>query len=394
MGLLDNLFGKSRPDPKVASFWRSISGYQPSFTSRSGSIYEADIVRSAIHSFAQHASKLKPTVVGDEDSALAHALESQPNPWQTTKKFLYRIATILDGTTTVFIVPITANPGSGSEKVIGLYPLMTSRAEIVEVVGSDEPWLRYTFADGTKAAIEFRRVGILTTMQFRDEFFGDGHRALDSTLDVLDIQEQALVLGMKNGAAIRFMARLSGTLKDGDIEKERERFTRDNLSLKNDSGVMLVDSKYEDIKPIEPKPYLMSAQQAAQIHERVFNYFGTHAGILQNKYDEDEWNAYYEGKIEPFALDLSQALTNMVFSAADRAKGKKILLAGSRLQYASMKTKIAFAQMMTDRGQMNGDEAREVFGMPPMPDGLGQDYYIRGEYINVADIDSYKLERE
>ena len=43
----------------------------------------------------------------------------------------------------------------------------------------------------------------------------------------------------------------------------------------------------------------------AQINENVFNYFGTNAGILQNKYTEDEWNAYYEGKIEPFAIQLS-----------------------------------------------------------------------------------------
>lgn len=33
--------------------------------------------------------------------------------------------------------------------------------------------------------------------------------------------------------------------------------------------------------------------------------------ILQNKFNEDTWNAYYEGKIEPFAIQLSLVMSNM-----------------------------------------------------------------------------------
>ena len=35
--------------------------------------------------------------------------------------------------------------------------------------------------------------------------------------------------------------------------------------------------------------------------------------ILQNK-KEDTWNAFYEGEVETFAIQLSQAITNMLFT--------------------------------------------------------------------------------
>lgn len=40
------------------------------------------------------------------------------------------------------------------------------------------------------------------------------------------------------------------------------------------------------------------------IQENVCTHFGTNMDILQNKFDENTWNAYYEGKIEPFAIQL------------------------------------------------------------------------------------------
>ncbi len=98
-------------------------------------------------------------------------------------------------------------------------------------------------------------------------------------------------------------------LKPEDITKERKRFTADNLSAENQSGMVIYDAKFADVKPIESKPFTVNAAQMAQINENVFNYFGTNAGILQNKYTEDEWNAYYEGKIEPFAIQLSLVMS-------------------------------------------------------------------------------------
>ena len=52
----------------------------------------------------------------------------------------------------------------------------------------------------------------------------------------------------------------------------------------------------------------------------------------------------------------------------------------NRLQYMSTADKLNFTVQNLDRGVINRDTAREVWNLPPLPNGMGQAYYIRGEY--------------
>ena len=235
-----------------------------------------------------------------------------------TSKFIYRIATILSVNNTCFIVPIEDEFGG----LIGYYPLLPQRCEVIEY--NNVPFLRYTFGNGQKAAIEFERVGVMTNFQYTNDFFGESNAALRPTMQLIHTQNQGIINGVKNSASIRFLAKVANMLKPEDITKERKRFTADNLSAENQSGMVIYDAKFADVKPIESKPFTVNAAQMAQINENVFNYFGTNAGILQNKYTEDEWNAYYEGKIEPFAIQLSLVMSNMTYTARELSFGNAI----------------------------------------------------------------------
>ena len=119
------------------------------------------------------------------------------------------------------------------------------------------------------------------------------------------------------------------------------------------------------------------------IKNNVYNYFGTNEAILQNKYTEDEFNAFYEGKIEPFAIQLSLVLSNMTFTEKERQFGNQVMFSANRLQYASNQSKISIVTQLFDRGFINHDMGLEVFNMPPLPDGKGQKYFIRKEYAEV-----------
>ena len=79
--------------------------------------------------------------------------------------------------------------------------------EVVEYQG--EPWLRYTFTTGQKAAIEFNRVGIMTQFQYKHDFFGENNKALYPTMQLIHTQNQGIIEGVKQSANIRFMARLA-----------------------------------------------------------------------------------------------------------------------------------------------------------------------------------------
>ena len=117
------------------------------------------------------------------------------------------------------------------------------------------------------------------------------------------------------------------------------------------------------------------------IERNVYSYFGVNEEILQNKFNEDVWNAFYESKIEPFQQQLSLVLTNMTYTERERAQGNAIAFFSSSIDYMSNQTKAALCQAMADRGAMCADEFRAKFGLPPVPGGAGQQFAIRGEYI-------------
>ena len=57
----------------------------------------------------------------------------------------------------------------------------------------------------------------------------------------------------------------------------------------------------------------------------------------------------------------------------------------NRLQYMSNQEKLNVSSQLADRGILNRDEVREIWNLPPLPNGEGQEYIIRGEYKNATD---------
>lgn len=378
MGLFEKIF--KRPSmQEIKGYFKMLSGYTPVFTTYDGGVYEMELTRAAIHAIATQCSKLKPEVRGTAYRELGRRLQFKPNSFMDTTKFLYRLATILHVQNTAFIVPITDETG---EYITGYYPILPSMCEVVEYQG--EPWLRYTFSNGQKVAIEFNRVGIMTQFQYKNDFFGESNKALYPTMQLMHTQNQGIIEGVKQSANIRFMAKLANIFKASDIAAERKRFTEENLSAENNSGVLMFDNKYADVKQIISKPFIIDSAQMEHIKNNVFNYFGVNEKILQNNFNEDEWNAFYEGKIEPFAIQLSLVMSNMTFTEREIAFGNQIIFTANRLQYASNVSKLSIVTQLFDRGFLTHNEGREIFNMLPI-DG-GDKYYIRKEYAEVSNL--------
>src|SRR5690606_1925229 len=94
----------------------------------------------------------------------------------------------------------------------------------------------------------------------------------------------------------------------------------------------------------------------------------TNDKIVQSKYNEDEWNAYYESVIEPVAMQLSGEFTRKLFSRTERGHGNKIVFESSSLQYASMQTKLGLVSMV-DRGALLPNEWRKIMNLQPIEGG-------------------------
>lgn len=387
MSLFDKIFrpaeAKKSEEALVSAkkYFQTLTAYQPVFTNWGGAVYESDIVRASIDARARHISKLKVQTIGTANLSLQSKLAQGPNQWQTWSQFLYRTSTILDVNNNCFIVPVF------DERMIitGVYPVLPERCTLVEYDG--EVWLRYQFANGQNAAVEFKKCALLTKYQYRDDFFGASNKALKETMQLIHIQNQGVEEGVKNAATFRFMAQLSNFAKPEDLAKERERFTKDNLSSDSESGgLLLFPNGYKDIRQIDVKPYSIDADQMEQIRQNVFNYYGVNEDILQNKAKGEQLEAFFDGAIEPFAIQFSEAMTKMLFSERERAQGSHLVASTNRLQYMSVSQKVQMAKELGDRGAIKIDEIRELFNYEPLPDGAGQVAPIRGEYKDTNEL--------
>ena len=380
MSLFDKLFGRDKdlePKRQEEKYFRLLNGYTPVFHSRSGELYESELIRAAIDARARHISKLKITISGQAKPTLQTKLELGPNQFQTWSQMLYRLSTILDMQNTAIITPILDKNG----ETTGITPVLYKSCELVEFKG--EPWVRLEFLNGERTAIELRRIGIMTKYQYKNDLFGESNRALDPTMKLLDIQNQGIEEGVKSAASYRFMATLANFSNEADLKKERERFTENNL--KAGSGVLLWPNTYKDIKQIEAKPFVADAEQVKLINENVYSYFGVNEDILENKAIGDAWSAFYEGAIEPFSIQLSEVLTKMLFSQRERELGTFVMATANRLQYMSNQDKLNVTAQMADRGLMSRNELREIWNLPPLDEPLGSSIPARGEYYDITE---------
>ena len=383
MGLFDFIFGK-KPAPKgqYQGDYKMLTGYTPHFTRWGGDAYQNELVRAAIGARATHISKLKVETQGSARRALQAKLKHGPNQMQTWSQFLYRLSTILDMHNTAFIVPVWDEYGEPS----GIYTPLPDRAKIVQYNGV--PYLRYEFTWGQHAAVEFEYCGVMTKFQYKSDFFGETNEALTPTMDLIHIQNQGIQKGVKSAATYRFMAQLANFSSAEDLAKERKRFTAENFARDAEGGgLLLFPNTYKDIRQIEVKPWVIDADQMKAIKDSVYAYFGVNDDVLTNKAVGDSWSAFYEGAIEPFAIQFSDVMTKMLFTFREQSQGNRVTATANRIQYMTNKDKLEVTNGWADRGMASIDEMREVWGLPPLPDGKGEAIPIRGEYYDLRNGD-------
>ena len=379
MGFFD-LFLKNRPKPKgeFKGKFEMLNGYEPKFTTWNGGIYESELIRSAINARAVHVSKLKFESMGSARPALQNKLQKAPNQIQTWSQFLYRLSTILDIHNTAFIIPIFDKYGEPS----GIFCPLPASCEVVQY--GDVPFLRYEFRWGERAAIELEYCGIMTKFQYKNDLMGENNHALFPTMDLIHIQNQGIQEGVKSAATYRFYAQVNNFSKAEDLANERKRFTEENFSKEaKGGGLLLFPNTYTNINQVKSQPFTIEADEMKLIEKNVYQYFMVNEDILQNKAYGDAWSAFYEGAIEPFAIQFSEVMTKMLFTLREQSQGNEVLLTANRLQYMANSDKLNVSSQLLDRGIMSINDVREIWNLPPVEGGDAR--IIRGEYWNAEE---------
>ena len=381
MSLFDFIFKKPKQQ-QASSFFQTLTSYSPMFSTWNGQLYESELVRAAIDARARHISKLQIQTLGTAKKPLQRRIKEEPNEFQSWNQFLYRLSTILDMQCTAFIVPIIRALG----ELRGVYPILPSMTSLVQDEKGN-PWIRYRFITGNIAAMPLNDVGILTKYQYKDDFFGTENTALNDTMSLIDLQNQGVSEAVKNSNTFRFMAKVNNFSFAEDLAKERERFTHENFSKEaKGGGLLLFPNTYDDIRQIDYHAYSINPKERELIQTNVFNYFGVNEDVLQNKVLGDSWGAFYEGAIEPFAIQFSEALSRILFTKTERINGSRIIATANRMQFMTGKEKLEMIAQFMDRGIFSINESREILNLEPVEGGDVRT--VRGEYKNADEVNN------
>lgn len=386
MGLLEKLFPKKYRNPVGTERWSPLTAYSAVFHTWQGEIYEFDQVRSAIDTLARNTGKLQMEMTGSAKAKMRTKLKVRPNDYQTWYQFWYRARTIYEMQNNAIIVPILDEMDS----VVGLFPVLPSSCEVVTYKGKE--FLRYTFAGNKKVAIELDRCGIITKHQYKSDIFGDPNTALHSTLSLLDLNKQAIKSAISESNSFKFMARMNNYAKDEDIATERQRVIDANMKDKN-GFLLLFSNLIGEPKQIDYKPYTVDEKQLSLINSNIEKYFGVSTEAIKNELTGDKASAFYEGAIEPFAVQASEVVTNMLFTTIEQNTGNSFMLTANRIQFLTNSDKLNISSNMADRGLMTINEIREIWQLPPVEGG--DRLIARGEYYFVdPTADPSKQEQE
>ena len=342
-----------------------------------GKLYQSDIIRSCMRPYVQAVGKLVAKHIRDDQKNGLQVnprvniamLLKYPNTIMTAQQFQEKMASQLLLNNNAFALVVRDANGLP----IQLYPIPCVNAEAVyDKQGT--LIIKFTYGNGKTNAFYYTDLVHLRRDYGENDVFGTHPgTALAQLMECVGVIDQGIVKAIKNSSIIRWLLKFTSSMRPEDVQKNVKEFVDNYLSYESESfGAAGVDAKV-DAKQIEPKDYVPNAAITARITDRVYSFFNTNEKIVQSKYTEDEWNAYYESEIEPFAVQYGEVLTCRLFTRKEIGFGNRITCEASNLQCASMSTKLNLVQFL-DRGIMNANEIRAVLNLPPIPGG---DVYVR-----------------
>ncbi len=373
--LFSQMFGK-----KEDNIQNNASGYvnfellnssTSAFSPWHGRIYDNDIVRSCIRPIATNLGKLNFKHIRNGKDGLQvmeggtiYYLLKYPNKYMTMQKLIEKLSVQyeLEGNAYAYVKKDIY------DKPEEIFPIPCKRTELLEY--DDELYTRFTFSSGKKITVPYSDVIHLRKDFNENDFYGtDSTQALKNIMNVLDTTDKGVIQAIKTSAIVKWILKFKTVLSPTDRKKQIDNFATSYLSVDNaeNKNVAATDPRY-DAEQVKDNNFVPNEKQMDSYKQRLYSYFGVNEKIVNNSYNENDWNAFYESKIEPIAREFTDQLTKILFSKHERECGNEIVYEPSSLQFSSMTTKLALVSMV-DRGAMLPNEWRKILNLGPIEGG-------------------------
>lgn len=372
MSFFDRVFGRKVQENNVSTVFKMFNDSGNGFYSWDGQLFKSDIVRSCIRPTAkavgkleaQHIRSYKDDFVVNPNLHIKFLLE-EPNPIMTMQQFQEKMANQLELNNNAFAYIKRDEMGVPLE----IYPVPCTCVEVVEGIRGDI-FLKFTFNNGKKMTVPYSDIIHLRQDFNSNDVLADNPiDSLKNLMEIVNTVDQGIVKAVQSSNTIKWLLKFKQVLKKDDIKREVNDFITNYLTIDSNSvgGAIGTDPKY-DLEQVKSESYVPNADQMGETTKRIYSFFNVNEDIIQSKFTEDTWNAFFENKIESIARQLSNEFTRKLFTRKERSYGNKIIFQSNSLQYASMSTKMNLVQMV-DRGALTPNEWREVLNLGPIPEG-------------------------
>lgn len=357
-----------------------------------GGLRENEIVGAIANAVASNVAKLTPQVIRKtaagttiKNDKLSRLLEIRPNAENSTYDFLYKMASDLVYTSNAFAVVFFNDDCS---EITSIQPITVTSHRIFEVDGV----LYFKFIweyDKKSYTVPYQFVIHIKGRYNRKRFLGTPPDAeLQNSTELLNVTYSGIKNVIRNSASLRGYLKYNNFIDDEELRQKVREFQSAYMSSDNEGGIAGLDNTI-DFKEITQKPPAIPITQVNFFRENIYRYYGVNEKILNSTYTEAEWNSFYEGVIEPIAIQLSLEFTYKLFTEGERSFGNKIVFTTNRLQYATLQTRNAVAKDLFDRGIITINEYREFMYLPQTEDGDVR--MISLNYVKVDEQTEYQI---
>ena len=349
-----------------------------------GGLRENEIVGAIANAVASNVAKLTPQVIRKtaagttiKNDKLSRLLEIRPNAENSTYDFLYKMASDLIYTSNAFAVVFFNDDCS---EITSIQPITVTSHRIFEVDGV----LYFKFI------WEYDKKSYTVPYQFVIHIKGryNRKRFLGNSTELLNVTYSGIKNVIRNSASLRGYLKYNNFIDEKELRQKVSEFQSAYMSSDNEGGIAGLDNTI-DFHEITQKPPAIPITQVNFFRENIYRYYGVNEKILNSTYTEAEWNSFYEGVIEPIAIQLSLEFTYKLFTEGERSFGNKIVFTTNRLQYATLQTRNAVAKDLFDRGIITINEYREFMYLPQTEDGDVR--MISLNYVKVDEQTEYQI---
>jgi HK97 family phage portal protein len=394
-GLFKTIFGKIGDYANAGGYsqYRLLSTWVSHFAKFEGNVWEISVSRAAVDAFARNAAKVMPRHIRrvegrreDLKDNLHSLLQFKPNPHMTAYAFYYRIAALYCIDNNVIIYPV-----KDGGKITALWPISASQAELLEKDGIT--YIRMMFASGQSYICPYDEVIHLRRHFKGNDYSGDDNSPLLPVLKTAHAFNQSMGKFAELISVIRGILKAASGTKDEDLSARRDDFIKNNLAMDSGGSGIIVTSPKLEYTPINEKQVPIPASQLEYVRREIYDYFGVSDNIVQNKAESEEMEAFYRGALAPFYMQLSQALTNGLFSEREQSFGHEIICELDRLQFETLTNRTAAAKFLVEIGAATLDQILEIFGLPPIGGEEGSRRVQTLNMVNADIADLYQLGR-